>query len=494
MEKIMTICMVVLALGLMVCSVQVSEAAPMGTAFTYQGRLIDAGSAADGEYDFQFSLWNDPCEVNDVNQLGDDVNIQDLDVIDGYFTVLLDFNDANAFNGEARWLEIGVRPDDMNDPNAYTELSPRQEVTPAPYALRAESVSAPLELTASAPAFTAVLNVKNTGDGAAIGGQGKNGDLGVLGGPSVGVYGASSTGWAGIFVGDIDVQGHIDSSESYKLDRNTVLSNAGTENIFVGKDAGVSITTGNNNSAVGDGALTWNNTGSQNSAVGDGALTLNTTGNQNSAIGYEAGFNNSTGSGNVFIGYQAGYDETGSGKLYIDNSGTTTPLIYGDFSTKWVGINRVATANTLEVGGSASKTEAGFWLANSDARIKADIQTVTGALETLDKVRLVSFRYSEDYQAKHPSIEKRRYLNVIAQEFRQVFPGYVKSSKEKLANGEEILQVDAYPLTVYSAAAVQELHEIVKEKDAEIAEVKARLAMVEAAVGKLDKWQEGGQR
>jgi hypothetical protein len=158
-----------------------------------------------------------------------------------------------------------------------------------------------------------------------------------------------------------------------------------------------------------------------------------------------------------------------------------------------VGIGREPAANKLEVEGNASKSVAGDWLANSDARIKADIETVSDALETLDKVRLVSFKYTDDYQAKHPSIEQRRYVNVIAQEFGEVFPDYVKSSKEKLPNGDEILQVDAYPLTVYSAAAVQELHAIVKAKDAEIAAMKKRLAKMEAAVSKLISSEQGGQ-
>ena len=42
---------------------------------------------------------------------------------------------------------------------------------------------------------------------------------------------------------------------------------------------------------------------------------------------------------NVFVGYQAGYNETGSNKLYIDNSNTSTPLIHGDFDTDKVTIN-----------------------------------------------------------------------------------------------------------------------------------------------------------
>jgi hypothetical protein len=128
-----------LVLGLMVWSAAVSNAAPMGTAFTYQGRLIDANSAADGEYDFQFKLFddsNDPCSGN---QLGSDVNKPDVDVIDGYFTVKLDFG-SGIFDGNAVWLEIGVRPGDMNDPNTYTVLSPRQQITAAPYVLEVRGI------------------------------------------------------------------------------------------------------------------------------------------------------------------------------------------------------------------------------------------------------------------------------------------------------------------------------------------------------------------
>jgi len=126
----------VLALGLMVCQAEVSEAGLMGTAFTYQGHLYDANHVADGLYDFQFKLFDDPNVILG-NQVGSDVNIPDVDVIEGYFAVELDFNDANLFKGYARWLEIGVRAGELEDPNVYTTLSPRQRITPTPYALYA---------------------------------------------------------------------------------------------------------------------------------------------------------------------------------------------------------------------------------------------------------------------------------------------------------------------------------------------------------------------
>ncbi|MHC4500985.1 MAG: hypothetical protein ACYS21_17940, partial [Planctomycetota bacterium] len=133
-RKILAI--LVLALGLMVWPVQVSEAAEVGTAFTYQGLLYDANRVADGLYDFTFRLYD--ANHPDIGiQVGEDVNVPDVDVLEGYFTVELDFNDANLFMGEARWLEIGVRPGEMNDPNVYTVLEPRQELTATPYALRA---------------------------------------------------------------------------------------------------------------------------------------------------------------------------------------------------------------------------------------------------------------------------------------------------------------------------------------------------------------------
>jgi len=127
----------VLALGLVVCPAKVSEAASMGTAFTYQGRLIDANSTADGLYDFQFKLFDDP-NVIVGTQVGSTIDINELDVIDGYFTVELDFG-SSVFDGNSAWLEIDVRPGDSNDPNDFVTLSPRQEVTPTPYAIYAKT-------------------------------------------------------------------------------------------------------------------------------------------------------------------------------------------------------------------------------------------------------------------------------------------------------------------------------------------------------------------
>ncbi len=66
-----------------------------------------------------------------------------------------------------------------------------------------------------------------------------------------------------------------------------------------------------------------------------------------------------TATGNVFLGYNSGYSETGSNKLYIENSNSGAPLIGGDFSTNRVGIN-VAPGSinaTLQVSGSTGYSQ-----------------------------------------------------------------------------------------------------------------------------------------
>ena len=59
-------------------------AADMGTAFTYQGRLLDDNIAADGIYDMQFKMYDDPNTVVG-SQTGATIIINDVEVLDGYF-------------------------------------------------------------------------------------------------------------------------------------------------------------------------------------------------------------------------------------------------------------------------------------------------------------------------------------------------------------------------------------------------------------------------
>jgi hypothetical protein len=110
--------------------------------------------------------------------------------------------------------------------------------------------------------------------------------------------------------------------------------------VYIGGNAGANDGSSNNNNVgIGPSVLYSNTTGYGNAANGVGALYSNTTGDGNVALGYRAGHNNVTGDKNIFLGYRAGYSETGGNKLYIANSDTTTPLIYGDFTSNELTIN-----------------------------------------------------------------------------------------------------------------------------------------------------------
>jgi len=104
-------------------------AAPLSTAFTYQGRLADAGNPAQGSYDLRFAIWDAAADGNIV--VGPITN-SPVVVSNGAFTTTLDFG-AGVFDGNARWLEIGVRT--SGSVSDFTLLSPRQPLTPTPYAL-----------------------------------------------------------------------------------------------------------------------------------------------------------------------------------------------------------------------------------------------------------------------------------------------------------------------------------------------------------------------
>jgi hypothetical protein len=107
--------------------------------FTYQGRLNHGGTPANSDYDLQFSLWDDAGSGSPPVgglQIGTTLCADNVAVANGLFTVELDFG-PTAFNGDARFLETGVRPGavgDCTDTTAYTTLSPRQPLTSTPTA------------------------------------------------------------------------------------------------------------------------------------------------------------------------------------------------------------------------------------------------------------------------------------------------------------------------------------------------------------------------
>jgi hypothetical protein len=109
---------------------------PLGTAFTYQGRLTEGATPASGSYDMEFRLFD---SVGGPAQIGGPVTALGVSAAGGLFTVKLDFG-SGVFTGNKRWLQIGVKP--AGFVGVYALLSPRQELSAAPNALFATTANA----------------------------------------------------------------------------------------------------------------------------------------------------------------------------------------------------------------------------------------------------------------------------------------------------------------------------------------------------------------
>ena len=181
----------------------------LGTAFTYQGQLRRSGTAYTGTCNFQFSLWD---AASAGTQQGSTQAINSVNVANGLFTVVLDFGDQ--FLGDSRWLGTSVQ---CSGDGGFTQLDPRQPITPTPYAL---SLRPGATIQGSIPAPNSLLRVNNSGFASyAVEGNGFHGVIGrsnpgtngfgvvgVADGSSAGVFGANDnaagvqgTGLTGVY-------------------------------------------------------------------------------------------------------------------------------------------------------------------------------------------------------------------------------------------------------------------------------------------------------
>lgn len=184
-------------------------------------------------------------------------------------------------------------------------------------------------------------------------------------------------------------------------------------NVVIGYYAG-RYTAGNSNTLLGTraGYGVTGNVYSHNTAIGYQSQYSITTGSYNTSLGYMSGYSNASGSNNVFIGYKAGYSETGSNKLYIDNSATATPLIHGDFSTNLITINGNETItgdiNYLPPHGNYYFENQTLTISIATSEVYVDLTNGTRTLFTTDETTNITFAgdsatilsgYNGDYEA-----------------------------------------------------------------------------------------------
>jgi hypothetical protein len=307
----------------------VIAASAQSTAFTYQGKLSENGSPANGSYEFEFTLF---AALTGGTQIGPVNTREEVMVINGIFTVQLDFG-ATALNGGNRFLEISVRP---SDGPGGSVLTPRQQITSSPYAVKSinaasadglsvacvgcvtsgqiqtvqgaqitgsisgSQISGPIPV-GSMPSGSSSY-VQNTTSPQASSNFNISGD-GTLGGTlSANAATFTTTASASIF----------SAATQFNINNVRVLGVAGNGNLFAGANSGT-LNTGSNNAFFGAAAGASNTTGASNAFFGTQAGAMNVSGERNTFFGYRAGFQNTDSYNNSFFGYRAGELTTGLG-------------------------------------------------------------------------------------------------------------------------------------------------------------------------------------
>ena len=360
------------AAGLLVILLSADAALAQTTTFIYQGRLSDAGSAANGNYDLQFALFD---SLSGGTQIGSTQAINTVAVSNGVFTVSLDFG-ASSFSGANRFLEIRARP---SNSGSFILLTPRQQVTSTPYAVRSANASAADALSGLCSGCVTDTNITT------VAGSKITGTIPVNGVPagsgnyiqntasqqSSTNFNITGNGTAGGTLSG----GIVNAATQYNIGGNRALSIAGTNNTFAGIGAGSANATGGNNSFFGLNAGSLNTTGSSNNFFGHNAGSHNTTAGSNNFFGSTAGLNNSTGAQNSFFGGGAGLGNTTGNSNTMLGSGADVGS--GNLSNATaIGANAVVTqSNSLVLGsingvnGATATTDVGIGTTAPQARL-----------------------------------------------------------------------------------------------------------------------------
>ncbi len=343
------------------------------SAFTYQGKLTDGGTAANGTYDFKFTIYG--ADIGGFPVSGD-IILEDVQATNGIFTVNLNFGTLPFDSPTDNHLEMAVRPGASS--GAFTTLMPRQRITSSPYSIKAISA-------ASADSLSGVLGASQGGTG--IGPTFPAADTFLrsngAGWQATGISsfdippgstnyvqnGNSAQPGVNFNVGGTGTANLFDAATQYNIGGSRILSNPGNSNLFVGTQAGLSNTTGSGNNYFGTNAGASNstgnnnnffglgtgtgNSGSENTFVGNVAGNLNQTGMDGTFFGASTGGSNTTGNGNAFFGRSAGFtNTTGSSNTMLGSFANVTVDNLNFASAIGSGAS-VSTSNSVVLGRAA---------------------------------------------------------------------------------------------------------------------------------------------
>ena len=303
----------------------------------------------------------------------------------------------------------------------------------------------------------------------------------------------------------------------------------GENNVFIGHLSGSNSPDANDNVFIGDYA-------------GGNYIGTAISGSDNVFIGRKSG-SLATGSGNVFLGNETGVTETGSNKLFIDNSDTSTPLIYGEFDNNLLRVNgdldvtgstsvnaltagNTAVEGTLSISGTATFNGAsasiihptgtanglyfqntysgnvdtwhfyqytsdelalffnstkkgdfdyvsGAYTAVSDKRFKKNIESFSSVL---DKVMLLQ---PKKYHFISQSDKDKKYVGLIAQDVKELFPSFVHYTNE-----DDAYTMDYAGFSVVAIQAIKEQQGKINEQQEDIDNLRLEIEEIKKLLNK----------
>jgi hypothetical protein len=489
-----------------------SIAIAQASSFTYQGRLTDGGTPANGNYDLQFALFD---SLSGGAQVGSPQTINTVAVSNGVFTVSLDFG-ANSFPGANRFLEISARPTG----GSFTLLTPRQPITSTPYALRALNASSADSIPPSGVPAGSGNYIQNSGSPQASSNFNISGN---------GTAGGTLSG------------GVVNATTQFNLNGSRILTYPGNNNLFVGGDAGAANPSGDGNNFFGSFAGRFDSTGCCNAFFGAGAGQNTTMGSDNAFFGNDAGRSNTTGFGNTILGVGANVN---SGNLInataiglfarVDASnslvlggisgvnggadtnvgiGTTAPTaklaviatgdgarvlhlgterawVFRQFGTGAtsaleltgddpnnnnknfvintqgnVGVGTTAPTATLSVNGTANKPGGGSWATFSDERLKTIEGRFTPGLKAVMQLQPLRYEYKRDNALTLKS--EGEHIGFSAQAVQRIIPEAVTADDK----GYLLVNNDPIMWTMLNAikeqqAQIQQQRELIERQQA----------------------------
>ena len=344
------------------------SATAQGTAFTYQGRLNEGANPANGSFDLRFAIYD--AASNGSMAGSSTITNAATPVTNGLFTVTLDFG-AGVFDGNARWLEIGVQPAGGTN---FATLAPRQALTATPYAQFAGS-AATAAVAASANAVAAA-NISGTvtlaqlppavlTNGAAFAGDGTgvtNVNAATLNGQSAANFwqlgGNAAT--PGQFLGSTNnqpVEIWVNSQRSLRIEPNSATA----PNIIAGAPVNYVANGVAGATISGGGALNYTG-GKTNSVTADFGTVSG--GSQNSVNGMlgtvSGGFNNKADGPMAVISGGFNNKSDGFGGVVGGGNGNTNAT-GADYGTVSGGNNNTAAGSYSSVGGGWHNTASGLY-------------------------------------------------------------------------------------------------------------------------------------